>query len=374
MTPAFLAAQIEEALQEGISDARAALLVKQLGVSLSAVQSAAEADPANGKYTTWIVKLLKAKKIRLPEDAGKIRETLEQFQQLSRKPQFQGEKDLNRYASYADLVRTLEANIEVKTKGEQVRAAQTAGTELLNQAGDLALYQVTTSQAAAKLFRHTKWCVRVPAVFEKYVDAGGTFYYLEKAGDPFKLLYFPAADRHKRVNALVRQRIRDGWDEENAYEDVDEAIPPPQCMDVYDEPTGLDEFQAAGVDVSAAWKDWDFRDSYVSSQIEKIHEGEESIEDVRRRLKVVEPYILKMGTTQEIVHYAESVLQRRWPEGERAMQRFFAKETRKKQPNAHQIWFMELYAIRFLKKQWPFDITSYLGQWCDKAYERLPKA
>ncbi len=215
--PALIAA-----IEEAVSPARLQLIAKQFGLFDNQVEQAALADPTDGKYLTWICKLWVNGKIRLPEDAEKVHSRLAAFAKLSRTSTWTGPKDLNQFASYADLARAVE--VAAPGKKELVRMKTEAGVEFLAAKAHLRLYRVTTPEAGAKLFRNTEWCVKDPAYFNDY---GPPFYYLtsnELGGDedgkeePFQLLH-----------------IGDGG---------------VMCMDVMDEPIGIGAFNEVGLDVA----------------------------------------------------------------------------------------------------------------------------
>jgi hypothetical protein len=198
---------------------RLKLLEGQTGLPQKKLLDLHKADPTNGKYLPWIARQVKTKKLRFPEDQQKVFDRLSQFHSLKKKEEFLGDRDINQYPDYGTLAQTLDQNLGVTTKGEKVRALQTEGTKLLNRLDNphtcetLALYEGTTPEASAKLFRHTEWCVKDPEHFDHYDPP---FHYIEKNGEPFKLL-------HRKDQ---------------------------QCMDVYDKPTKIDEFETLGLDLS----------------------------------------------------------------------------------------------------------------------------
>lgn len=206
-------------LEEAVSPARLKIIARQFGLFDNQVEQAALADPTDGKYLTWICKLWVNGKIQLPEDAEKVHTRLSQFAKLSRTSTWTGPKDLNQFASYADLVRAIE--VAAPGKKELVRMKTEAGVEFMAEKGPFKLYRITTPEAGAKHFRNTEWCVKDPAYFNDY---GPPFYYLTEAAPevghdlPYQLLH-----------------IGDG----NVM-----------CMDVLDEPVPVTEFDLIGLDVA----------------------------------------------------------------------------------------------------------------------------
>ena len=59
-----------------------------------------------------------------------------------------------------------------------------SGIVKLASSGDLVLYEITTIEAAAKVFRGTKWCVKDPDYSRKYLKAG-SLYLITKNGKPY---------------------------------------------------------------------------------------------------------------------------------------------------------------------------------------------
>lgn len=206
------------ALDEAVSPARLQLMARQFNLTPEQIETAAAADPTGGKYLAWICKLWAGGKIRLPEDAGKLQERLTQFAKLSRTSTWTGPKDIGQFQSYADLARAVEA--AAPGKKELVRIKAEDGVEFLAEKGHFKLYKVTTSEAGAKLFRHTEWCVKDPAFFNS-PDYGPPFYYLTSSeledDAPYQLLHIGEGEV--------------------------------MCMDVMDDPVPVTAFESVGLDV-----------------------------------------------------------------------------------------------------------------------------
>jgi hypothetical protein len=166
-------------------------------------------DPTlNSEYITWILRLLKKGSIRGEEDSGKMKERLEQFHALKRKPQFPADRrDINRFKTYGDLAETVDEFSGIETKGEVVRKKREQGIELMEEGDDVKLFVVTESEAAAKYFRNTDWCVKDPRYFDNY-------------GVP----YYFFTDGNEKPQTLLHLNSK-------------------QCMDVRDRPTNLSSDQ-----------------------------------------------------------------------------------------------------------------------------------
>ena len=168
-------------------------------------------DPSkNASYITWILRLLKKGVLAGEEDGDKVRERLIKFEELKKKPQFPKEKrDINSYKTYGDLAETLDEFEGVKSKGEVKRELREEGIQFMGSSTGVegegtCLYIVTTSEAGAKHFRGTEWCVKDPRYFDNY---GAPYYYFTANGSQSTLLHLNSG----------------------------------QCMDVRDRPTDLDD-------------------------------------------------------------------------------------------------------------------------------------
>jgi len=200
----------EELLVEGLEDKIPKLLNlvdPNVGDKENYIRWAAETfDPTqNSEYITWILRLLKKGSIRGEEDSQKMKERLEQFHVLKRKPQFPADRrDINRFKTFGDLAETVDEFSGIETKGEVVRKKLEQGIELMEEGNDIKLFLVTESEAGAKYFRNTDWCVKDPKYFDNY----GAPYYFFTGGD----------EKPKTLLHLNSE----------------------QCMDVRDRPTDLD--------------------------------------------------------------------------------------------------------------------------------------
>jgi len=139
---------------------------------------AKRADPTypTAKYITWILQMIKGGSIRGEEDYDKTKSRLVQFERLKRIPNYIGSRDINQYKTYGELAHAINANLSVKSKGEQIRTAEMAGVDWIAEQGDWTMYLVNTPEAASKLFRETDWCIKDPKWFNQYKDKN--FYYI----------------------------------------------------------------------------------------------------------------------------------------------------------------------------------------------------
>lgn len=242
-----------------------------------AVNQCKAADPTNGKYLAWIFKLERLGTVTFPEDTEKVRTRLAEFDQLKKKQGFNGEKDINKYATYSQLAQVVRANSEVKTKGEIKRELAVEGAELLNEQDGFRLYRITTCEAGLALgWRTTEWCVKDPKYFNQY---GPPFYYImeEHEGAEFETQWYP--------HQLLKM------DPERT-----------QCMDVLDHPADPGLFIKMGVDFDEMMEDTRFCLKWVQQHKQRVEKLEQKIlsdEEIREYTGV---------------SYAKVIFPNGWPE------------------------------------------------------------
>lgn len=242
-----------------IENARLELLSKQFGHSPEDIERVfLPADPTGGKYLTWILRQVRAGQLRFPEDQTKVADRLGQFAQLSRKPQFQGHKDLNQYKTFGELARTVEANAGVQTKGEVTRQKVADGAKLIKEwdgaynviedgspevaEGHFAVYAITTFEALDAMgAQQTEWCVKDQSYFDQYAEQGLPYYLATLNGKPFQLMHLPSK----------------------------------QCMNKWDEECGTEVFEDAGID---CWAILEFDDvlNLVAQNVRAAQKGQEN--------------------------------------------------------------------------------------------------
>jgi hypothetical protein len=203
-------------------------------------------DPTkNSSYITWILRLLKKGILAGEEDGDKVKERLTKFEELKKKPQFPKERrDINSYKTYGDLAETLDEFEGIKTKGEKRRELREEGIQYMGsstgvEGKGICLYIVTTSEAGAKHFRGTDWCVKDPRHFDNY---GAPYYYFTSNGSQSTLLHLNSQ----------------------------------QCMDVRDRPTDLDDEEKALMETEEVTKYVlanDNSEAAISFYVEKVGGG-----------------------------------------------------------------------------------------------------
>jgi hypothetical protein len=169
-------------------------------------------DPTpQSSYITWILRMLKNKIIRGEEDSEKVKERLTQFEELKKKPQFpKDKKDINSYKTYGDLAETLDEFQGIKTKAEIKKTLTEEGIQYIDSSSGeegvgYSLYIVTTSEAGAKHFRGTEWCVKDPKYFDG--EYGPPYYYFTLDGAQHTLVHLESdqvmdvQDRDKELSS-----------------------------------------------------------------------------------------------------------------------------------------------------------------------------
>lgn len=302
-------------LGEAISDARTALLSQQFGITPDQVLKAAESDPTDGKYTAWILRQVRDGNLT-GAWWGHTYSMLFRFRDLVRKPQWEGEKDLNRYDP-ATLKAALQHNAKIQTKGELRRRAEAEGMVFMAEKGDLTLYRIDNYEAADKHLRNPDgkgpWCVKDRSHWEKYAPP---FYYLRR--DPFpeqaegwhnhyKLLVFPGLSASGKTSKF-------------------------SCMDENNFDCPADEFIAMGLDFSPLfrkWREtidylnlWDRTDRWPEAEAFWIAEGNASALGAYATLVMAgqrfpEAEAIILTEPRRAVSYAmQNLGGKRWPEAE----------------------------------------------------------
>lgn len=322
---------IVDCLLEAVSRERIQFYAKQYNLPEEDVEEISSYDPSHGKYLNWILRMVQGKELEFPEDGTKVYDSLSMFRNLSRKPAFKSEKDLNKYLSFDELTEVIAANSEVKTKGEIKRSAEMEGCKFLKQEGDEVVYLVTTPQAAAKLFRHTEWCIKDPAHFKDYYPK--EFYYVEKNGKPYMLCHLGDFQMTNRNN------------EEELY--------PVPILEPYIATSASASYVYAGHVINAQreakirWLPGEpaiSKDPYYAFEYARYFiggkwpEGEEAISQepgfsveyakfLGERFPAGEPAVL--GSPWSSFDYAREVIKGPWPDGEKSI---------RKNPDANRVY------------------------------------
>ena len=193
--------------------------IEHEGLTQEDVQRCIEADPSDDlNYVTWIARQLQQKKIRLPEDAGKMREQLTQFTKLKRSPKFKGEKDIQKYDP-SSLYRVVNENKTQVSEKEQIRELKTKGrpgAQIVYNRDGMVMYAVTEPEALMELSSNTNWCTTQEDHAKRYLKNDNTIYTIYKNGEPY-VQYDP------KSNQLMNTEDKDIRD--TLPEDADQVFP-----------------------------------------------------------------------------------------------------------------------------------------------------
>jgi hypothetical protein len=147
------------------------LLSKKYKIEPTIINKLIQLDPTPNKtYLDWITKLYKNNN-RILEDKDKFLHSLSIFH--TKKHLFHNldiSNDINKYKSLGELDTILnEKKLDnTVSKREQVRLNETKGQEVVYQDGVYSVIDIKTPEAASKLLRNTKLCVKNPETFNKY--------------------------------------------------------------------------------------------------------------------------------------------------------------------------------------------------------------
>lgn len=168
---------------------------KQFNVLPRFVHWYAKADPTkNLEYILWITKQAKRQYVRFPEDTDKVKESLALFDRLKRLGNYKGKRDINKFEKYGDLAAELKEFEDTQSNTTHERIQIENGVEEIYNHSGVKIFEVTTQEAGAKLFRDTKWCVKDPKYFNSYKPP---FYMLTLAGRPHFLVH---VEKHQIKN------------------------------------------------------------------------------------------------------------------------------------------------------------------------------
>ena len=177
--------------QEDVQNKLPVLLKQFPNFTENDIMSIAEYDPTGktGKYVPWMLKLASKGNITFPEDGPKVKEGLEQFLVQYKSSEFTGSKDINSYKTFGDLAETLDENEGVASKTLTKKIKQEQGVDIIYNKRAYKIFKITTKEAAAKLCRHTKWCIKDTRYSIHYLNRG-PLYMITKNQEPYILFHF----------------------------------------------------------------------------------------------------------------------------------------------------------------------------------------
>lgn len=151
-----------------------------------------KADPTPGKsHVPWLAKLLKAGRIRLPEDAARSKRVLRRLEDLKTQRVITGEPaNISRHQSLGDVEDLLALYKGRQSKESAWRAGEAVGEEQVIDDPPYSVLKIATPEVAAKLCRGTQYCVKDPRWSKSYL-ARGALYLVLKDGERVALLHGP---------------------------------------------------------------------------------------------------------------------------------------------------------------------------------------
>lgn len=194
-------------------------------------------DPSpNSLYITWILNLFKKGVLQNDEHAQFIKDSLEMYTELKRKPAFPAEyRDINKFKTLEEFDDVIEQYSNITSKKERFRLSRETGIKLLEDSPPYKLYVVTTPEAAAKHFRGLDWCVKDPSFFNSPRYNPPIFYYFTYNDKPYTLIHLDHQECHDVKNKpvdLTEDQI-EIMTSENVKEDIESRDFSKKAMDFY---------------------------------------------------------------------------------------------------------------------------------------------
>ncbi len=142
-----------------------------------------EVDPTK-KYEVWLLKQMAFQNIRLPEDAERVQQTLQKFEQLNQHRQLQFQ-NINQYKTIMEL------EVEIKNKipkelGENYdyrlqEYMKLPGVKLYGQNNEYLILEVSDPESLTDLGHQTAWCTKhLERAIEHIVEEGNKQYVVFK--------------------------------------------------------------------------------------------------------------------------------------------------------------------------------------------------
>ncbi len=272
-----------------------------LGINSEELRSLIEdADPTiNKKYQTWLLKQLKFKNLRLPEDRLRAISVLTTFHKLKTRFKF---RDIMQYLKFQDLESEADRLKGVETKGDIIKDIKKQGIRDYRENKYWKIIEVTTPEAASWIAQHTKWCTSDPSVAREYLYEGPLYVIFKKTPRGLEkwAQYTPDFEQFKDV------RDRDVIDQDTGRRiptGLAELIKP----DLGSDASTL--LYYAEYALNARWPEAEpyiMRDPWVASQYARWV--------IKGRWPEAEDSIMK--DPEGALRYVQDVLQKRWPEAE----------------------------------------------------------
>lgn len=175
---------------EAYYDSILASAAKVLGMSADKIEDlAVDADPTKRTYIGWIIKQMKFKNIRLPEDTDRVMSVLAAFEHYKTIGSVNIQRDINQYRMFQDLEDVIDklTGQGVVSKAAAQRDIMATGATEYRRSRNWVIYKVTTPEAAVAMARNTKWCLSNPRTAASYL-AEGPLYVIFKVGAGNKMI------------------------------------------------------------------------------------------------------------------------------------------------------------------------------------------
>ena len=205
------------------------------------------------------------------------------------------QKDIDRYKSLEELQQVLSSLSTVKTKTQQKKEQKVAGAELVYENAEYRVYHITTYEASRLYGKGTKWCISGNSrqAFYDYSAKDSVYFVIPRSDD--------SADKYAVLQGAKRRRVYNSEDKIVRYKKGMFGVP----LEVF------------------SFKADDMPDP-------------------------------KEGQVHSLLHYAENVIKRRWPEAEERI--------------LSTPFLARVYARDVIKGRWP-ELEAIIVNSADDAYE-----
>ncbi len=324
------------------------------------------AKQVSDKYWKWVVRSWSNNIIRLPDDANKVHNILQQFKTLSYRLSPQ-QRDINVYRSLDDIKQVVDPIIGV-TASKKSHDINLPGVTVVDVKGPYTTISITDPSSLAKLGRGTSWCTREDhpdCSAENYIRRFGKVFMVLQSGRPV-LQYDPQYIEIKDIdNMSISSRAVFSAEVEDRPKLLSLVIPPDLERIAAEQDWG----KAAQVGFNYAYQvlnsRWPEAESYILKAAQSgqgIQHGESvpiayAVHLIGGRWKEVERFLMK--DPKEAAMYASQILKdiegiNRWPEAEPYII---------KHPDA-----ILHYARLVIEGRWP-EAEPYLLKYCKDELE-----
>lgn len=340
-------------------ESRAPLLVKQFpslfqhnpGTALPFLKNLADAvDPTgqNGKYLAWILKQIAEASWPSPEQYGKAKDLLKQYDKAKGKKGFPEDmRDINRL-DVNQVVDAVQGYGALQSKQEAVRAGTKVKFDgpLEGEGGHFTVTEISTPEAAAELCKNTGWCVVNPDTARDYLSSG-PLVKIDVDGEPWALWSASGSLEGPNNEHIDDQYLDD------VHKVMRQVYPPERLQafqrDVKDHESSHDASDKTPLDLyydgDGAFEDLDAPDMRMVLEEDEgggRFEGEE--EDWADKVET----LIRTGPWQALNYLSKSKINggRRWPQLE---QYILGGDTAMAQPATAAAQ----YAMDVIRQRWP---------------------